>query len=60
MSSPGSGKTTLLKGTIEASKEELRIGVMEADIDSDVDARTIAGTGVQSLRKILWASVICL
>ena len=41
MSSPGSGKTTTLCRTIEALKEDLRIGVMEADIDSDVDAATI-------------------
>lgn len=45
MSSPGSGKTTLLRSTIGALKGELRIAVMEADLDSDVDARTIAGTG---------------
>ena len=38
MSSPGSGKTTTLRRTIEALKDELRIGIMEADIDSDVDA----------------------
>lgn len=36
MSSPGSGKTTTLKRTIAALKDDLRIGVMEADIDSDV------------------------
>ena len=42
MSSPGSGKTTTLRRTIEALKDELRIGIMEADIDSDVDAATIA------------------
>ena len=41
MSSPGAGKTTTLTRTIEALKDSLRIGVMEADIDSDVDARTI-------------------
>ena len=41
MSSPGSGKTTTLKATIAALKDEFRIGVMEADIDSDVDAATI-------------------
>ena len=41
MSSPGSGKTTTLKGTIERLKERFRIGVMEADIDSDVDASNI-------------------
>ena len=45
MSSPGSGKTTTLTGTIAALKENLRIGVMEADIDSDVAAKTIAQTG---------------
>ncbi len=39
MSSPGSGKTTTLLRTLEALKDELHIGVMEADIDSDVDAR---------------------
>lgn len=39
MSSPGSGKTTTLKRTIEALGNSLRIAVMEADIDSDVDAR---------------------
>ena len=42
MSSPGSGKTTTLMKTIEALKDKLQIGVMEADIDSDVDARTIS------------------
>ena len=41
MSSPGSGKTTTLRQTIAALKDEFRIGVMEADIDSDVDAATI-------------------
>ena len=41
MSSPGSGKTTTLTRTIEALKGDLKIGVMEADIDSDVDAETI-------------------
>ena len=44
MSSPGSGKTTTLRQTIAALKDELRIGVMEADIDSDVDAATIEKT----------------
>ena len=50
MSSPGSGKTTTLTGTINALKDCLRIGVMEADIDSDVDAKTIARTGVKSIQ----------
>jgi hydrogenase nickel incorporation protein HypB len=50
MSSPGSGKTTTLTRTIHALKDELRIGIMEADIDSDVDAKTIAGTGVKVIQ----------
>ena len=49
MSSPGSGKTTTLLRTIEALKDELRMGVMEADIDSDVDAAAIAGAGVREI-----------
>lgn len=50
MSSPGAGKTTTLMKTIEALKGTFRIGVMEADIDSDVDARTIAGSGVKVIQ----------
>lgn len=50
MSSPGSGKTTTLTRLIESLRGELRIGVMEADIDSDVDARTIAATGAKSIQ----------
>ena len=50
MSSPGSGKTTTLLRTIEALKDELRMGVMEADIDSDVDARRISEAGVKSIQ----------
>ena len=50
MSSPGSGKTTTLKQTIAALKDEFRIGVMEADIDSDVDAATIEKTGVKVIQ----------
>ena len=50
MSSPGSGKTTTLKSTIARLKDKLRIGVMEADIDSDVDALAIAETGVRSIQ----------
>ena len=50
MSSPGSGKTTTLRRTIEALKDELRIGVMEADIDSDVDAAAIERTGVKVIQ----------
>ena len=50
MSSPGSGKTTTLLRTIETLEDELRMGVMEADIDSDVDARRIAEAGVKSIQ----------
>ena len=50
MSSPGSGKTTTLTRTIEMLKDKYRIGVMEADIDSDVDAKTIAATGVKAIQ----------
>lgn len=50
MSSPGSGKTTTLLRTIERLKDRLRIGVMEADIDSDVDAAAIASAGVRSVQ----------
>ena len=50
MSSPGSGKTTTLSRTIEALCDEMDIAVMEADIDSDVDARTIAGLGARAIQ----------
>ena len=50
MSSPGSGKTTTLTRTIEALKDEMKIGVMEADIDSDVDARTISAAGAKAIQ----------
>lgn len=50
MSSPGSGKTTTLTRLIELLKEDLKIGVMEADIDSDVDAKTIAAIGAKSIQ----------
>ena len=50
MSSPGSGKTTTLVRTIEALKDEMRIGVVEADVDSDVDARTISQTGAKVIQ----------
>ncbi len=50
MSSPGSGKTTTLTRIIESLRNEMRIGVMEADIDSDVDARTIASTGAKAIQ----------
>lgn len=50
MSSPGSGKTTTILRTIEALKDEICIGVMEADIDSDVDAHTVAQTGAKVIQ----------
>ena len=50
MSSPGSGKTTTLTRTIEALRDEMRIGIMEADIDSDVDAAKIAHTGTRVIQ----------
>ncbi len=50
MSSPGSGKTTTVLRTIEALKDEMSIGVMEADIDSDVDAATVAKTGAKVIQ----------
>ena len=50
MSSPGSGKTTTLTRLIAALKNDLKIGVMEADIDSDVDAKTIAATGAKAIQ----------
>jgi len=50
MSSPGSGKTTTVLRTIEALKDEMSIGVLEADIDSDVDAHTVSQTGVKVIQ----------
>ena len=50
MSSPGAGKTTTLAQTISKLKDKYRIGVMEADIDSDVDALKIADTGVKAIQ----------
>jgi len=50
MSSPGAGKTTTLTRTINVLKNDIHIGVMEADIDSDVDARTISQTGVKAIQ----------
>ncbi|MGV8983800.1 hydrogenase nickel incorporation protein HypB [Clostridium sp.] len=50
MSSPGSGKTTTVLRTIEALKDEMSIGVLEADIDSDVDANTVAKTGAKVIQ----------
>ncbi len=50
MSSPGSGKTTTLLRTIEMLRDEFKIGVMEADIDSAVDAETIAKAGTKAIQ----------
>ena len=50
MSSPGSGKTTTLKRIAEALRDEYKMGVMEADIDSDVDAAAISQAGVRSIQ----------
>jgi hydrogenase nickel incorporation protein HypB len=50
MSSPGSGKTTTILRTIEALKDEMRIGILEADIDSDVDAQAVAETGTKVIQ----------
>lgn len=50
MSSPGSGKTTTLVSTLNVIKNDMRVGVMEADIDSDVDAHTIAKQGVKVIQ----------
>ena len=50
MSSPGSGKTTTLKALIGLLKDKLQMGVMEADIDSDVDARAIEQAGVRAIQ----------
>lgn len=50
MSSPGSGKTTTLLRTIEELKDDMNIAVMEADIDSDVDAKTISDAGVKVIQ----------
>ena len=50
MSSPGAGKTTTLGNTIKMMKNDMKIGVMEADIDSDVDAHTIAACGAKVIQ----------
>ena len=50
MSSPGSGKTTTLVSTINSLKDEMKIGVLEADIDSDVDAKTVEDAGAKAIQ----------
>ena len=52
MSSPGSGKTTTLTRTIEKLGDKMNIGIMEADIDSDVDAERISHTGVKKVIQL--------
>src|ERR1035437_4039159 len=50
MASPGSGKTSLVVRTIRGLKDRYRIAVIEADIDSMVDAETVAREGVQAVQ----------
>ena len=50
MSAPGAGKTTTLCQTINRLKDEMKIGVMEADIDSDVDAATVTEAGARAIQ----------
>ncbi len=50
MSSPGAGKTSLILKTIEALRDRLRIGVLEADIDSMVDAEKVARLGIPAVQ----------
>jgi hydrogenase nickel incorporation protein HypB len=50
MASPGAGKTTTLVRTIKALKDRYRIGVMEADVDSDVDARAVSDAGAKAIQ----------
>ena len=50
MSSPGAGKTTLLKQVVRRLSENFRVGVMEADIDSDVDARAMRDCGIDAIQ----------
>jgi len=50
MSSPGSGKTSTLVQVVNRLKSELRVGILEADVDSDVDAKTMADAGAKSIQ----------
>ena len=50
MSSPGSGKTTTLTKLLKTLPQDMKVGIMEADIDSDVDAGTIAATGTKVIQ----------
>ena len=51
MSSPGSGKTTTLTKLLKTLPQDMKVGIMEADIDSDVDAGTIAATGTKVIQR---------
>ena len=50
MSAPGAGKTRLVTSTIRSLESEFRIGVMEADIESDIDAKRVADTGARTIQ----------
>ena len=50
MASPGAGKTTLLESTISLIKDEFKVGVMEADVDSDVDAVRVEMAGAKAIQ----------
>ena len=50
MASPGAGKTTLLESTISLIKDEYKVGVMEADVDSDVDAVRVEMAGAKAIQ----------
>ena len=50
MSSPGAGKTTLLMKSIERIKNDIKVGVMEADIDSKVDAEKMVAQGIPAIQ----------
>ena len=50
MSSPGSGKTSLILRTVEGLKGSVRLGVIEADIDSTVDAEKVAARGIPAIQ----------
>ena len=52
VSSPGSGKTSILERTIETLKEEIRIGVIEGDVQTDLDARRVAEYGVPVIQIV--------
>lgn len=52
VSSPGAGKTTLLERTIERLRGEMRIGVVEGDVQTDLDARRVASYGVPAVQIV--------